>query len=294
MGRHSQASSKEAFKMFKLLLMMFALTNIVAGQDCCTGVIKVTGDEAVDAGLAGDYAFKEERTPKPNPDCYDGCIYNRDGNTVDEYCFQEKTLDGMNSECEAPSSKPSTETEAITSTSAETGESKTSLASTSSQPQVTSTEVAAQAEAVKKLAEAETDPALKATLTDLGNVLSNISATLKSFEDLFRSRQLDPDCSDPKYCELVLQIIEFIEYCIKLVDQMLADSNLPANVKERLDIIKKMEGVMKSTWEAKLENCGCKKSTTMKMSSPATSMTTMKTFKNRGFQMRKRGAEGKM
>ena len=57
---------------------------------------------------------------------------------------------------------------------------------------VTSTEVAAQAEAVKKLAEAETDPALKATLTDLGNVLSNISATLKSFEDLFRSRQSDP------------------------------------------------------------------------------------------------------
>jgi len=293
MGRHSQASSKEAFKMFKLLLMMFALTNIVAGQDCCTGVIKVTGDEAVDAGLAGDYAFKEERTPKPNPDCYDGCIYNRDGNTVDEYCFQEKTLDGMSSECEAASSKPSTETGAITGTSAETGASKTSLASTSSQPQVTSTEVAAQAEAVKNLAETETDPTLKATLVDLANVLFNISATLKSFEDLFRSRQFDADCSDPKYCELAVQIIEFIEYCIKLVDQMLADSNLPANVKEQLDKIKEMEGVMKSTWEANLEKCDCKR-TTMKMTSPATSMTTMKTFKNRGFQMRKRGAAGKM
>merc|ERR1712215_228598 len=219
MGRHSQASNKEARKMFKLLLMMFALTNIVASQDCCTGVIKVTGDEAVDAGLAGDYAFKEERTPKPNPDCFDGCIYNRDGNTLDEYCFQEKTLDGMSSECEAGSSKPSTETGAITGTSAETGASKTSIAGTSSQPQVTSTEVAAQAEAVKKLA--ETDPTLKATLVDLANVLFNISATLKSFEDLFRSRQLDADCSDPKYCELAVQIIEFIEYCIKLVGQML-------------------------------------------------------------------------
>merc|ERR1712215_229289 len=274
--------------------MMFALTNIVASQDCCTGVINVTGDEALAAGLAGDYAFKEERTPKPNPDCFDGCIYNRDGNTVDEYCFQEKTLDGMSSETGAITGTSATETGAITGTSAETGASKTSIASTSSQPQVTSTEVAAQADAVKKLAEAETDPALKATLTDLGNVLSNISATLKSFEDLFRSRQLDPDCSDPKYCELVLQIIEFIEYCIKLVDQMLADSDLPANVKERLDIIKQMEGVMKSTWEAKLEKCGCKKSTTMKITSPATPMTTMKTMMNRGFRMRKRGAAGKM
>merc|ERR1712215_587546 len=286
MGRHSQASNKEALTMFNLLLMMFALTNIVAGQDCCTGVIKVTGDEAEAADLAGDYAFKEERTPKPNPDCYDGCIYNRDGNTVDEYCFQEKTLDGMNSECEALSSKPSTETGAITGTSAETGASKTSLASTSSQPQVTSTEVAA-------LAETETDPALKATLVDLANVLFNISATLKSFEDLFRSRQFDADCSDPKYCELAVQIIEFIEYCIKLVDQMLAEPNLPANVKEQLDKIKEMEGLMKSTWEANLEKCDCKR-TTMKMTSPATSMTTMKTFKNRGFQMRKRGAAGKM
>jgi len=291
MGRHSQASNKEALRMFNLLLMTFALANRVAAQGCCKGVIKVTGDDT--AGLAGDYTFIEERTPKPNPLCYDGCIYNRDGNTEDEYCFEEKTLDGYSSECEAASPKPSTEAGDNTGTSAETGASKTSLASTSSQPQVTSSEVKAQADEVKNLADTVTDPALKATLTDLANVLYNISATLKSFEDLFRSRQSEPDCSNPKYCELAVQMIDFIEYCIKLVDQMLDDPNLQANVKEVLDKIKKMEGMMKSTWEASLEKCGCKR-TTMKMTSPATSMTTMKTFMNRGFQIRKRGAAGNM
>ena len=84
--------------MFNLLLVMFALANRVAAQGCCKGVIKVTGDDT--AGLAGDYTFIEERTPKPNPSCYDGCIYNRDGNTEDEYCFEEKSLDGYSSECE--------------------------------------------------------------------------------------------------------------------------------------------------------------------------------------------------
>ena len=37
--------------------------------------------------MNGEYQLKVDEGAKPDPNCVDGCVYTRQGNSEEEYCF---------------------------------------------------------------------------------------------------------------------------------------------------------------------------------------------------------------
>ena len=54
----------------------------------------------------GTYNFIRTFDGEKDVNCYDGCIYSKEGSPNEEYCFKAVTSDGatINDECDAPTS----------------------------------------------------------------------------------------------------------------------------------------------------------------------------------------------
>merc|ERR1712226_1151008 len=75
------------------------------GEVCCSRKV-VSGAGTMD----GTYNYVKTFDGEKNENCYDGCIYTREGRTGEEYCFKwvDSGAANINDECEAPtgSSEP--------------------------------------------------------------------------------------------------------------------------------------------------------------------------------------------
>merc|ERR1712241_921750 len=69
------------------------------GEVCCLRKV-VSGTGTMD----GTYNYVKTFDGEKNENCYDGCIYTREGRTGEEYCFKwvDSGAANINDECEAP------------------------------------------------------------------------------------------------------------------------------------------------------------------------------------------------
>ena len=69
------------------------------GEACCLKKV-VSGTGTMD----GTYNYKKTFDGEKDVNCYDGCIYTREGREGEEYCFKwvDSGAANINDECEAP------------------------------------------------------------------------------------------------------------------------------------------------------------------------------------------------
>merc|ERR1711908_59139 len=68
------------------LPLLADVTLTPEGHGCCLTVL-VQNAEGTFANLNGEYRLKVDEVDKPDPNCVDGCVYARSGDSDDEYCF---------------------------------------------------------------------------------------------------------------------------------------------------------------------------------------------------------------
>ena len=74
-----------------------------SGEGCCLRkVVSGTGN------MDGTYNYVKTFDGEKNENCYDGCIYTREGRAGEEYCFKwvDSGAANINDECEAPTGTP--------------------------------------------------------------------------------------------------------------------------------------------------------------------------------------------
>merc|ERR1711915_79118 len=80
-------SSSRVFEMKSLpsllLCLILAVDSFKAQDDCC--LTRIVSDAGV---LDGTYIYQKTENGR-NPDCVNGCIYKRDEDSDEEFCFQE-------------------------------------------------------------------------------------------------------------------------------------------------------------------------------------------------------------
>ena len=82
-----------------ILIIILCFLNLTsnAPTTACVKVTVVSGKGAMD----GKYVLKEYVGEKPNEVCVDGCIYFKDDNLEDEYCFKAvEEVDAAFVQCE--------------------------------------------------------------------------------------------------------------------------------------------------------------------------------------------------
>merc|ERR1712142_1111054 len=92
MGSSPQTSTMEgAMGQYCLIFILLALaTKLSNSQVPCCGVKIVVGQGDLD----DTYELIKEGSEKPEDVCADGCIYRRESNPVDEYCFIDRESSG--------------------------------------------------------------------------------------------------------------------------------------------------------------------------------------------------------
>merc|ERR1712106_880830 len=98
MGSEAEVMTSPAF----LLLVLYNILPLDAQttQAICCNTKIVTGSPG--NTLDGTYSYLKDWDPK-DPNCYDGCIYSREGRAGEEYCFQAVAVGAtMKDECDAP------------------------------------------------------------------------------------------------------------------------------------------------------------------------------------------------
>ena len=92
--------------LFNLITCLQTQSTPDSNQTCCLKKV-ITAP----AQYLGTYNFIRTFDGEKDENCYDGCIYSKEGSPNEEYCFKAVTSDGatINDQCEAPTS-PSTGT----------------------------------------------------------------------------------------------------------------------------------------------------------------------------------------
>ena len=70
---------------FIVSILTVTYTTMAAPHTACVKVTVVSGKGPE---MDGKYVLKEMVGEKPNEVCVDGCIYYKDDNTEEEYCFK--------------------------------------------------------------------------------------------------------------------------------------------------------------------------------------------------------------
>merc|ERR1719186_616441 len=86
-----------------LLLVLYNVLPLDAQttQAICCNTKIVTGSPG--STLDGTYSYLKNEAGTKDPNCYDGCIYSREGRAGEEYCFQAVAVGAtIKDECDAP------------------------------------------------------------------------------------------------------------------------------------------------------------------------------------------------
>merc|ERR1712106_327702 len=99
MGSEAEVMTSPAF----LLLVLYNVLPLDAQttQAICCNTKIVTGSPG--NTLDGTYSYLKNEAGTKDPNCYDGCIYSREGRAGEEYCFQAVAVGAtIKDECDAP------------------------------------------------------------------------------------------------------------------------------------------------------------------------------------------------
>ena len=70
-----------------------------SNNDCCP-FVTVNNVWGTNAHLKGEYTLKDNKGPKPEEVCINGCIYTKVGaSSSDEYCFRTDNVAGADVKC---------------------------------------------------------------------------------------------------------------------------------------------------------------------------------------------------